>query len=103
MLVRSSDRALVKWAVDNGYRCEYLREYGLPDPVLRIQLGTSSAYFNDGRLVRWRAEVDARYLDQLMCELTHLFLCCAQHHAYPEQIAFLGAAELRALHRAKPA
>ena len=85
MIVHPADREIVKWAVEQGYSYEYLREYGLPEPSLRIRLGMSCAFFRAGRLIHWRADVNSRYLDQLMFELTFLFGFCAQAGAYPRQ------------------
>jgi hypothetical protein len=99
MIVHPADRLIVKWAVDGGFSHAYAREYGLPDPCLRVHLGMSSAYFNEGQLVLWRAEADAKYLDQLMFELTRLFVFCAESDAYPPQRVFIGPGELSALHR----
>ncbi len=97
MIIRDCDRAVVKWAVDQGYPYAYVREHGLPDPSLRIHLGLSTAYFEGGRLVHWRAESPGRHMDQLMFELTSLFGCCASANAYPEQEVWLSPAEQSAL------
>jgi len=99
MIIHHADRQIVKWAIDCGYVYEYTREYGLPEYVLRVRLGLSSAYFKAGRLVHWRADVDAHYLDQLMCELMLLFGLCAQADAYPEQNIFNSPAELAGFNR----
>jgi len=99
MIINSADRAIVKWAVDHGYEYEYLREYGLPEPSLRVKLGLSSAFFEAGHLIHWRADVSGGYLDQLMCELTCLFGLCARTKAYPKQNVFISPGELTALQR----
>ncbi len=97
MIVHPADRPIVQWAVEQGYECEYLREYGLPEPSLRVQLGVSSAFFEAGRLVHWRADADGRYLDQLMSELASLFGLCARTDAYPQQKVVLAPGELAEL------
>jgi len=99
MIIHHADRPVVKWAIDHGYPYEYLREYGLPEPSLRVQLGLSSAFFEAGRLVHWRAEADARYLDQLMAELVSLYSLCARTRAYPPQMIFISPEERAALQR----
>lgn len=99
MIVHPADRLIVKWAVDGGFTHCYAREYGLPDPCLRVHLGLSSAYFKEGQLVLWRAEADAKYLDQLMFELTRLFVFCTEINAYPRQRVFISPEELSALQR----
>jgi hypothetical protein len=91
MIIHHADRLLVKWAIDSGYPYEYIREYGLPEPVLRVRLGLSTAFFEAGTLVHWRADVDATHMDQLMYELTSLFGLCAQAKAYPAQKVFLAS------------
>lgn len=93
MIIHASDRPIVKWAVDNGYPYEYVREYGLPQPALQVRLGMSTAYFEAGTLIHWRADVEARNMDQLMYELSCLFGLCAQANAYPDQKLFFGVAE----------
>jgi hypothetical protein len=93
MIIHPADRFVVKWAVDHGFSYEYLREYGLPEPCLRVQLGVSSAFFKAGELVHWRADVQGCYLDQLMFELTSLFGLCGQFHTYSFQEVFLSSAE----------
>ena len=98
MMIRSTDRPIVKWAIDQGFAYEYAREYGLPQPSLRVRMGFSTAYFEDGQLIRWYADVEGAKLDQLMFELTSLFLGCTQSGALPKTSldeADLGAAELR--------
>lgn len=97
MIIHHADRPVVKWAVDSGYPYEYVREYGLPQPVLRVRLGLSTAFFEAGTLVHWRVDADARYMDQLMFELTSLFSWCAQFNGYPEQKVYLSTNELTAL------
>lgn len=97
MIIHPADRDVVKWAVDQGFVYEYTREYGLPEPSLRIRLGLSSAFFLAGQLIHWRADVDAGYLDQLMAELTWLFGWCAIAKAYPQQEVFISPAERAAL------
>ena len=99
MVVHPADRSIVTWAVEQGYPHEYVREYGLPDPSLRIRLGMSSAFFSAGRLIHWRADVNGQYLDQLMYELSCLFGFCARIQAYPKQHVFLDPSELMALQR----
>lgn len=93
MMIRQTDRTIVKWAMDQGFAYEYAREYGLPDPSLRVRMGLSTAYFAAGRLVHWQAHVDAHDLDQLMFELTSLFLGCQQSGAFPMQRAVVSGAE----------
>lgn len=102
MIIHHADRAVVKWAIDRGYPYEYIREYGLPEPSLRIQLGLSTAYFQAGRLLRRRADADAEYMDQLMYELASLFSWCSLSKAYPKQQIFVSVLELAAL-RSPPA
>jgi len=102
MIIHHADRAVVKWAIDRGYPYEYIREYGLPEPVLRIQLGMSTALFHKGRLLRWRADAEAEYMDQLMYELASLFGWCSISKAYPAQQVVVSVMELAAL-RAPPA
>jgi hypothetical protein len=99
MIVHPADRSIVKWAVEDGFVHGYVREYGLPEPALRVQLGMTTAFFHAGRLVHWRAEAAAQHLDQLMFELTRLFGFCHQAGAYPEQRVFLQPGELAALQR----
>lgn len=97
MIVHHADRDIVKWAIDNGYVYEYVREYGLPEPSLRIHLGLSTAYFKAGQLIHWRADADASYMDQLMAELASLFGWCTQSRAYPHQNVFVSPPEYQAL------
>ena len=99
MIIHQADRQIVKWAIDSGYIYEYTREYGLPEYSLRVRLGLSSTYFKAGRLIHWRADVDAHYLDQLMCELMLLFGLCAQADIYPSQHIFFSLPELSHLNR----
>jgi len=99
MIVHPADRPIVKWAIDQGYGYEYVREYGLPQPSLRVRLGLSTATFDAGQLIHWRADVDGRYLDQLMFELTCLFGLCALVGAQPEQDVVLSPQKLAALRR----
>jgi|GEM_PF-1555362 len=99
MIIPKADRSVVKWAIDQGYPHDYVREYGLPEPALRVRLGLSIAFFEAGRLVHWRADASSQHLDQLMFELMSLFGWCAQANAYPDQEAFLTPAELAALRR----
>ena len=97
MIVHPADRSIVTWAVERGFPHEYVREYGLPEPSLRVRLGLSSAFFKAGRLVHWRADVQGQYIDQLMYELTNLFGFCGPNRAYPQQNIFLEPGELAAL------
>ena len=97
MIIHHADRQIIKWAIDHGFSYEYVREYGLPDPTLRIPLGVSTAFFKAGELVHWRANADARHLDQLMFELTSLFGLCAEVGAYPRQAVYLSPGELASL------
>ena len=85
MIVHPADRRIVKWAVEEGFAYGYVREYGLPEPCLRVRLGMTTAYFHAGRLAHWRADAAADYLDQLMFELMRLFAFCRQAGAYPKQ------------------
>src|SRR5687768_4947240 len=93
MIIHPCDRDVVKWAVDHGFSYNYLREYGLPEPCLRVQLGVSCAFFNAGQLVHLRASVQGCYLDQLMFELTSLFGICAQARSYALQDVYLSPSE----------
>lgn len=99
MIVHPEDRPAVTWAVEEGFEHQYVREYGVPEPALRIRLGMTTAFFHAGRLVHWRAEAAAEYLDQLMFELTRLFTFCREAGAYPEQHVFLQPGALATLHR----
>ena len=99
MIVHPADRPVVEWAAEAGFEYRYVREYGLPEPSLCVQLGMTTAYFHAGRLIHWRADAAAQYLDQLMFELTSLFGFCRQAGAYPEQRVFLAPGELGALQR----
>ena len=99
MIVHPADRRIVTWAAGAGFEHRYVREYGLPEPSLCVQLGMTTAYFHAGRLVHWRADAAAQYLDQLMFELTRLFGFCRQAEAYPKQRVFLQPGELEALQR----
>lgn len=86
MIIHHADRAIVKWAIDHGFPHHYVREYGLPEPALRVCLGMSNAFFYAGKLLHWRADAPGRGMDQLMCELTSLFGVCTQANAYPSQM-----------------
>jgi hypothetical protein len=97
MIVHPADHPIVTWAAAAGFEHRYVREYGLPEPSLCVQLGLTTAYFHAGRLVHWRAEAAAQYLDQLMFELTCLFGFCHRAKAYPKQRVFLQPGELEAL------
>lgn len=97
MIIHHADRAVVKWAVDQGLPYEYRREYGLPEPCLCVQMGLSCAFFKAGRLVQWRANAEARCMDQLMFELSSLYALCAQIGAYPNQNAVITPEERAAL------
>lgn len=99
MIIHHRDKDVVKWAIDQGHTYEYAREYGLPEPCLRVHLGVSVAFFHAGRLVRWRADAEGGQMDQLMCELTSLFGLCAAVRAYPRQEAFVSPVEMAVLHR----
>ena len=97
MIIHPADCSIVRWAIGQGFSYTYVREYGLPDPCLRVQLGVTSAYFSAGCLVLWRAEAYAKYMDQLMFELTRLFAFCAQVNAYPRQQVAIDPQELALL------
>ena len=97
MIIHQADREVVKWAIDQGYPYEYVREYGLPEPTLCVRLGLSRAFFRAGRLVHWRADANAIHLDQLMYELSRLFGWCTLFRAFPKQQVFLSPVELAAL------
>jgi len=99
MIVHPADRLAVKWAVEEGLEHQYVREYGVPEPALRIRLGLTTAFFHAGLLVHWRADAAADYLDQLMFELTQLFTFCRQAGAYPKQRVFLQPGVLATLQR----
>lgn len=97
MLITDNDHPLIRWAVQKAYIFDYGRPNGLPDPCLRIQLGLSTAYFHNGKLVRWFGESSGDQLDQLMYELSSLFAMCTGLRAYmsqrvaispPEEIGF---------------
>lgn len=94
MIVPPADRRIVNWAVQEGLAHAYVREYGLPEPALRVQLGMTTAFFHCGTLIHWRADAAAKYLDQLMFELTRLFVFCRQAGAYPQQHVVLGPGSL---------
>ncbi len=96
MIVHPADRQIVTWAVEEGFAYGYVREYGLPEPCLRVRLGMTTAYFHAGRLSHWRADAAADYLDQFMFELTRLFAFCRQAGAYPKQRIVLQPGQLAA-------
>jgi hypothetical protein len=99
MVIHPADRMLVNWAIESGHPFEYVREEGLPEPALRIQLGVSTAFFHNGKLVRWRADTRAEHMDQLMFELTSFFGFCSKTDVYPPQKVFLTEQEIQALRR----
>ncbi len=84
-MVHPADKRAVKWALDNGYPFNYVREHGLPDPSLQVCLGLSNAFFSRGHLVEWRARAEGTHLDDLMRELTCLFGFCTLSGAYRPQ------------------
>jgi hypothetical protein len=88
MIVHPTDKPAVQWAVEHGYVFSYVREYGLPEPSLRVALGMSTAFFNAGQLVCWRASAGGNDLDQLMRELASLFGFCTLNRGYLPQQAF---------------
>ena len=59
MIVHPADGPIVIWAAAAGFEYRYVREYGLPEPSLCVQLGLTTAYFHAGRLVHWRADAAA--------------------------------------------
>ncbi len=97
MIVHPADRSVVKWAVDHARPYEYVREYGLPDHSLRVELGVSRAYFKCGQLIHWRASVNGEHFDQLMFELASLVRLCTSLNGYPPQQVFLSLPERTSL------
>lgn len=93
MVIHPADRHVVKWAIDHARPYEYVREYGLPDNSLRVELGVSRAYFKSGQLVHWRASVNGEHFDQLMFELATLVRLCTALQGYPPQQIHLSLPE----------
>lgn len=90
MIVNPTDRAAIQWAMEQGYMFSYVREYGLPEPSLQIGLGLSTAFFNSGRLVAWRASATGEHFDDLMRELAALLGFCSLSRAYvPQHLCYL--------------
>jgi hypothetical protein len=85
MIVNPTDKPAVQWAIEQGYLFSYVREYGLPEPSLQVGMGLSTAFFNRGRLVCWRANADGANLDDLLRELGSLLGFCTLNGAYLPQ------------------
>ena len=89
MQVCKGDRRIVQWAAEHGHLFRYVHQPRLPEPCLEVAVGFATAYFHDGKLVRFVGASEGDEIDQLMYDLTQLFSLCRRENAYLKQQPFL--------------